>query len=317
MKNKQIVIFGGSGFLGRYVSQALLSTGARVRIAVRNPLNAQYIKPMGDLGQTQFIACDIRKPHHVAAAMQGCDIAVNLVGILKGDFTAFHVDGPRHIAQAAAAQNIEQLLHVSAIGADIDSPSQYGRSRALGENAIMEHYPHATIVRPSIIFGREDNFLNQFAAMISKLPIVPVIGGNTKFQPIFAPDVAKVIEAIITQGTGPKRANHAGKIYEVGGPEIITMRALNEWIADAIGRDVIFADMPDVMASAMATMTGWAPGAPITSDQFKMLGKDNIVNADIDGLKALGIAATPMEIAKQEWLVKYRRNGRFHDAAKI
>lgn len=316
MKHKQIVIFGGSGFLGRYVSQALLATGARVRIAVRNPLNAQFIKPMGGLGQTQFIACDISNPKHVAAAMQGCDIAINLVGILKGDFQKYHVDGPRNIAQIAAQQNVEQLLHVSAIGADLESTSAYGRSRAEGENAIFEYFPDATIVRPSIIFGREDNFLNQFAGMISKLPIVPIIGGDTKFQPIFAPDVAKVIEAIITQGTGPKRTLHSAKIYEVGGPEVITMRGINEWIADAIGRDVTFFDMPDAASSAMAKLTGWAPGAPITSDQFKMLGTDNVVSADKDGLKALGIAATPLEIAKQEWLVKYRRNGRFFDSAR-
>lgn len=312
MKNKQIVIFGGSGFLGRYVSQALLGTGARVRIAVRNPLNAQFIKPMGDLGQTQFIGCDIRKPHQVAAAMQGCDIAVNLVGILKGDFTAFHVDGPRNIAIAAAEQNIEQLLHVSAIGADLESPSEYGRSRAEGENAVLSAYPDASIVRPSIIFGREDNFVNQFASMISKLPVVPVIGGTTKFQPIFAPDVAKVIETILTQEKA-----HAGKIYEVGGPEVITMRGLNEWIANAIGRDILFADVPDAVASIMASATGWAPGAPITSDQFKMLGKDNVVNAQLDGMKQLNIPATPLEIAEEGWLTLYRKNGRFHDAGKI
>ncbi len=310
MTDKQIVIFGGSGFLGRYVSQALLATGARVRIAVRNPLNAQFIKPMGGLGQTQFIACDISNPKHVAAAMQGCDIAVNLVGILKGDFERYHVDGPRNIAQSAAQLGIDKLLHVSAIGADLNSESAYGRSRAAGEQALLEYFPNATIVRPSIIFGREDNFLNQFAGMISKLPIVPVIGGDTKFQPVFAPDVAKAVEAIITSN------GHAGKIYEVGGPEVITMRGLNEWIADAIGRDVAFFDMPDGAASAMATLTGWAPGAPITRDQFKMLGNDNVVSDDKDGLKALGIAATPLEIAKQEWLVKYRRNGRFFDSAR-
>lgn len=311
MKNKQIVIFGGSGFLGRYVSQSLLATGARIRIAVRNPLNAQFIKPMGDLGQTQFIACDISKPHHVAAAMQGCDIAVNLVGILKGDFQKYHVDGPSNIAQAAAEQNIDKLLHISAIGAGLDSTSAYGRSRAEGEKAILNAYPNAVIVRPSIIFGREDNFLNQFAGMISMFPVVPVIGGNTKFQPIFVPDVAKAITMILQQG-----ATHFGKIYEVGGPETISMRALNEWIADAIGRNVIFADVPDFAASAMATLTGWAPGAPITSDQFKMLANDNVVDNDKDAMKLLGIAPTPMEIAKQNWLSKFRKNGRFHNPAK-
>lgn len=313
MENKQIVIFGGSGFLGRYVSQALLVTGARVRIAVRNPLNAQFIKPMGGLGQTQFIACDISNPKHVATAMQGCDIAVNLVGILKGDFQKYHVDGPRNIAQAAEQLKIEQLLHVSAIGADLNSESTYGRSRAEGEQAIFEHFPNATIVRPSIIFGREDNFLNQFAGMISKLPVVPIIGGDTKFQPVFAPDVAKAIEAIVTDQKG---IDHAGKIYEVGGPEVISMRGLNEWIADAIGRDVAFLDMPDFASSAIATFTGWAPGAPITRDQLKMLGNDNVVSDDKDGLKALGITATPLEIAKQDWLSQYRKNGRFYNPAK-
>lgn len=311
MKNKLITIFGGSGFLGRYVAQDLLAAGARVRIAVRNPLNAQFIKPMGGLGQTQFIGCDIANANHVNAAVKGADIVINLVGILKGDFQKYHIDGPHNIGMACSEQGIEKLLHVSAIGADIQSPSAYGQSRAEGENAILNAYPNATIVRPSIIFGREDNFLNQFAGMISKLPIVPVIGGDTKFQPIFAPDVAKCIEKILMQNS------HAGKIYEVGGPEVITMRGLNEWIADAIGRSVLFADVPDFAASAMATLTGWAPGAPITSDQFKMLGRDNIVNPDLDGMKALGIPATPIEIAKQGWLSKFRKNGRFHNPAKI
>lgn len=310
MKNKLITIFGGSGFLGRYLAQDLLAAGARVRIAVRNPLNAQFIKPMGGLGQTQFIACDIANADRVKTAIRGADIVINLVGILKGDFQKYHVEGPRNIGTACTEQGIDKLLHISAIGADIQSPSAYGQSRAEGEKAILDAYPNATIVRPSIIFGREDNFLNQFAGMISKLPIVPVIGSDTKFQPIFAPDVAKVVEQILSQDS------HAGKIYEVGGPEVVTMRGLNQWVADAIGRNVLFADVPDFAASAMATLTGWAPGAPITSDQFKMLGRDNIVNPDLDGMKALGIPGTPMEIAKQGWLSKFRKNGRFHNPAK-
>ena len=311
MDNKQIVIFGGSGFLGRYVAQEILATGARVRIAVRNPLKAQFIKPMGGLGQTQFIACDIANADHVRAAIKGADIIINLVGILKGDFQKYHIDGPRNIAQECTQQSIEQLLHVSAIGADSESPSAYGRSRAEGEKAIIEAYPNANIVRPSIIFGREDNFLNQFAGLISKFPIIPVIGSSTKFQPIFAPDVAKLICEILQQSPV-----HSGKIYEAGGPEIITMRALNEWLADTIGSNNLFVDMPNFAASAMATLTGWLPAAPITRDQFKMLGKDNIVNPALDGMKAFNIPATPMEIAKREWLSRFRKNGRFHNPAK-
>ncbi len=309
MNNQLITIFGGSGFLGRYVAQHLLDTGARVRIAVRNPLNAQFIKPMGGLGQTQFIACDIANSDHVNAAIYGSVIVINLVGILKGDFEKYHIDGPRNIAQACADQAVDQLLHVSAIGADLDSPSAYGYSRAKGEKVILDIYPDASIVRPSIIFGREDNFLNQFANLIKTLPIVPVMGGTTKFQPIFFADVAKAIALIIEQGE-----THAGKIYELGGPEIISMRALNEWIADAINRNVAFADIPDFAASAFASLTGWVPGAPITSDQFKMLKSDNIVTPDRDGMKILGLTATPLEIAKQEWLSIYRKHGRFSEA---
>ena len=311
MDKKQIVIFGGSGFLGRYVAQEMLATGARVRIAVRNPLKAQFIKPMGGLGQTQFVTCDIANLGHVNAAIKDADIVINLVGILKGDFQKYHVDGPRNIARACAQQNIAELLHVSAIGADIESASAYGRSRAEGEQVILDTYPNANIVRPSIIFGREDNFLNQFASLISKFPIVPVIGSTTKFQPIFAPDVAKLIHAILRQGS-----KCAGKIYEAGGPEIITMRGLNEWLAKAIGCNSLFIDMPDFAASAMATLTGWLPAAPITRDQFKMLGRDNIVNPALDGMKVFDIPATPMEIAKQEWLSRFRKNGRFHNPAK-
>ena len=306
MENKLITLFGGSGFLGRYIAQELLAAGARVRIAVRNPLNAQFIKPMGGLGQTQFIACDIANADHVRAAIHGADIVVNLVGILKGDFEKYHVTGPRNIAEACADQGIEKLLHISAIGADTQSPSTYGRSRADGEDAILKAYPNASILRPSIIFGREDNFLNQFAGLIQSLPVVPVIGGDTKFQPIFVADVAKISTKILSGG-----AQHHGKTYEIGGPEVISMRGLNEWIAEAIGRTVLFADVPNFVASAMATLTGWAPGAPITSDQFKMLASDNIVNPDLDAAKMFGFAATPLEIAKQEWLSLYREKGRF------
>jgi len=308
--NKLITIFGGSGFLGRYVAQNLLNAGARVRIAVRNPLKAQFIKPMGGLGQTQFIACDVANPSHVEAAIKDSDIVINMVGILKGNFQKYHVEGPRNIARAAAEHSVEKLIHISAIGADLESPSRYGQSRAEGEQALLKAYPHAIILRPSIIFGREDNFLNQFAAMIAKFPIIPIIGGDTKFQPIYAPDVAKAVTKIASE------AGHDGKIYEFGGPQIITMRALNEWIASATGHTPVFMDIPDVATSILTTVTGWLPAAPITKDQFKMLGSDNIVNEDLDGIKALGLTVTPLEVAQQEWFNIYRKNGRFGNSAK-
>ena len=306
MTNQLVTVFGGSGFLGRYVVQALLKSGARVRIAARDPRGALYLKTQGGLGQTQFVAADIRKTDTVARALAGSYGVVNLVGILKGDFQAFHVDGARNVAEAAAAAGVKALVQVSAIGADPLSPSAYGKSKGEGEAAVRAAFAAATILRPSIVFGREDQFVNRFANLIRMLPVVPIIKGTAKFQPVYVGDVAKAIAAALA---APK--THGGKAYELGGPEVISMGSINRWIAKATGRRRGFIDMPDFVAGAMASAVGWLPGAPMTKDQWLMLQSDNVVARDAHGLGAFGIVPTPLESVADGWLVQYKRHGRF------
>lgn len=306
MDGKLITLFGGGGFLGRVVAQRLLSGGARVRIAERNLSNANAIKPLGNLGQTQFIAADIRKPDTVARAVRGADAVVNLVGILKGDFQAFHVEGAANVATAAAQAGCGALVHISAIGADPDSSSQYGRSKALGEKAVREAFPAATILRPSIVFGRDDNFINRFAGLIAMLPVVPIIGGKAKFQPVYVDDVARAVARALGDP-----ASFGGHVYELGGPEVISMAALNRRIAEDIDRDPLFVDMPDTLSGLMAGTTGWLPGAPITGDQWRMLQSDNVVADDARGLDAFDIVPTPLDAVIPDYLVRFRKHGRF------
>jgi uncharacterized protein YbjT (DUF2867 family) len=306
MQDKLVTVFGGSGFLGRYVVQSLLKSGARVRIAARDPRGGWYLKAQGGLGQTQFVAADICKADSVTRALAGADMAVNLVGILKGDFQGLHVEGARHVAEAAAAAGLSALVQVSAIGADPASPSAYGRSKGQGEAAVRTAFPSATILRPSIVFGREDQFVNRFAGLISMLPVVPIIKGDAKFQPVYVGDVAKAVTAALAD---PQ--THGGKSYDLGGPEVISMGALNRWIATATGHRRVFIDMPDGVAGAMASGLGWLPGAPMTRDQWLMLQTDNVAATDAPGLSAFGIVPTPLEAVAEGWLVRYRPHGRF------
>jgi len=301
-----VTLFGGGGFLGRYVAQELFRRGVRIRFAERDPRKAWFLKPLGGLGQSQFVSADITKPASVARALEGADAAINLVGILKGDFEAFHVEGARNVAEPAARAGLQALVHISALGADPASPSAYGRSKAEGEVAILAAFPKATILRPSIVFGPEDQFVNRFARMIRMLPAVPVIRPGVKFQPVFVNDVARAIADAVVQ---PEI--HGGKAYELAGPEVLTMAALIAEIARMIGREPNLVEIPDVVARAMARFGGWAPGAPITWDQWLMLQTDNIASAGSKGLAAFGISPTPLAAVAPEWLVQYRRHGRF------
>lgn len=306
MQDKLVTIFGGGGFLGRYVAQALLDRGARLRLAERDPAKAIHIKPLGGLGQTQFIAADITKPTTLSRAAEGADAVINLVGILKGHFYKVHTEGSGNVAKAAADAGAGALVQISAIGADPKSPSAYGRSKSEGEAAVIEAFPKATIIRPSIIFGPEDQFINRFAQMIRMAPAVPVIGGKTKFQPVYATDVGKAI-ALAALDPG----KFGGKTFELGGPQVMSMAEINQWIAKAIGRHRSFIEVPDMLAGMLADATGWLPGAPITSDQWKMLQSDNVVSAGAKGLSAFGIDPTPLSAVAPAWLVQYRKHGRF------
>jgi NADH dehydrogenase len=306
MQGKLITVFGGGGFLGRYVAQTLLGQGARLRIAGRNANSANHIKPLGNLGQVQLMAADIRKPASVQRALMDADAVVNLVGSFA-DMDAVQNIGAGIVAQAAADAGVGALVHISAIGADAHSDAAYGQSKAGGEAAVHAAFPAAVILRPSIVFGREDQFINRFAGLIRMLPVVPVIGAATKFQPVFAGDVAKAVAAALL--------HQDGRVLELGGPEIFSMMELNRWIAKAIGRDPLFIEVPDMAAKMLAKGTGWMPGAPITDDQFKMLGRDNVVTGT-DGLAAYGIVPTPLDVIADDWLNIYRKHGRFGSSPK-
>lgn len=304
--DRLVTLFGGGGFIGRYAVQALHRAGARVRIAQRDPRRAYFLKPLGALGQTQFVRADIRDPAQVHEAVRGSSAVVNLIGILKGDFEAVHVDGAAIVADAAAACGASAMVHLSAIGADPESPSDYGRTKGMGEQAVRAAFARATILRPSIVFGPEDNFVNRFAGMARLLPVLPVIRPNILFQPVYAADVGRAIAAASVDP-----GHHGGKDYELGGPQILTMRELMEWVCEATGRNRTLIDVPDPMGKAIARLIGWAPGAPITWDQWLMLQRDNVVSPGAEGLEALGLGKTPLIAVAEGWLASYRRHGRF------
>lgn len=306
-----VTIFGGGGFLGRCVAQELLARGCRVRVAQRSTADAIRVRPLGGLGQTQLVQADVRNAESVARAVAGADAVVNLVGVLSGDFDAINHRGAANVAAAAAAEGVSVLVHVSAIGADSASPSAYGRSKGQGEEAVRAAFPKATVIRPSILFGAEDQFTNRFANLIRMMPVVPVIRGATKFQPAYAVDVARAIAAAVAE---PKA--HAGKVYELGGPQVLSMAEINHWLAQATGHDRPMLSVPDAVAGALARLTGWLPGAPITTDQWKMLQTDNIVASGAKSFAAFGIAPTPLAAVADAWLVQYRKHGRFSDRLK-
>jgi uncharacterized protein YbjT (DUF2867 family) len=301
-----VTLFGGGGFLGRYAAQALFQTGARIRIAERDPRRAFFLKPLAAVGQIHFAAVDIRDPARVRQAVEGSDAVVNLVGILKGDFQGLHVDGARNVAEAAAAAGAGALVHVSSIGADPESASDYGRTKGEGEQAVRAAFPRATLLRPSVVFGPEDQFINRFAGLARLSPVLPVIAGRTRFQPVYAADVGRAIGAAALD---PRR--YGGRTYELGGPQVLTMRELIEYVCETTGRGRALVDVPDPVAKALARLAGWLPGAPLTWDQWLMLQRDNVAAPDAPGLEAFGLPKTPLAAVAEGWLTSYRRHGRF------
>lgn len=304
--DRLVTLFGGGGFLGRYVAQALFRTGVRVRIAQRDPGGAFFLRPLAQVGQWQFVRADIRDPASVREAAKEADAVVNLVGVLRGDFQGLHVDGARNVAEAAAAEGATALVHISAIGADPDSVSAYGRTKGEGEQAVRAAFPTATILRPSIIFGREDNFLNRFAALSRLLPVLPAVRPNMRMQPVYAQDVGRAVAAATFDP-----AAHGGRTYELGGPQVMTMHELMAFICETTERNRPIVDIPDFASKLVARLTGWLPGAPITYDQWLMLGQDSVPAPGAKGLEAFGIPKTPLIAVAEGWLTQYRRNGRF------
>ena len=304
-KNGLVTVFGGGGFIGRYVCEILFKTGVRVRVAERNPRGAFFLQPLARVGQLDLIPADITRRESVDIAVEGASAVINLVGILDGDFKAVHVDGAANVAAAAKQHGAKSLVHISAIGADPQSPSRYGASKGEAEQKVRSAFREATILRPSLVFGQEDRLTNRFASLMSLLPIYPVIASKTRFQPVFVRDLARAIAAA---ALNPR--THAGKTYEIAGPEVMTMRLLTERIAELSGQSPTLFDLPDFAAEALSHL-GFLPGAPLTRDQWRMLGRDNVAANKTSGLFAFGITPTPLAAVAPEWLGRFREGGRF------
>ena len=314
---KLAVIFGGSGFVGRYVVRELAKRGWRVRVAVRRPHLAQFLRPMGAVGQVQLAQANIRYPASVMEALNGADAVVNLVGVLfqegKQNFDALQSAGAETIAKLAADAGIENFVQVSAIGANPESESLYARTKGEGEQAVRTAIPGATVLRPSIIFGPEDGFFNKFAEMSSFSPALPLIGGGkTKFQPVYVDDVADAVCAALAN------PDARGGTYELGGPRVYTFKELLQLMLSETHRKRILAPLPFSLASTVGLfgeIAGWLPFVepPLTRDQVRLLQEDNVVSDDpeIGKLADLGIAPQTVESILPSYMVRYRKYGQF------
>ena len=299
--NELVTVFGGDGFIGRYVCEKLLKSGVRVRVASRDPRNSYFIQPLGQVGQIGYVRANITNEDSVKRALDGASAAVNLVGVFGRQGQAIHVDGARHIADAAKKGGAKAVVHISAMGANPESPSIYGRTKGEGEIALKKAFKGATIIRPSLVFGSEDSLTNRFAAM-AKLPILPVIAADRKFQPVYVRDLAKAIaQAALEPG------KHGGKTYEIGGPQVMTMIELHRVIVELSGLTPEIVALPDFVGDLMSRF-GWLPGAPLTRDQWLMLSQDNVTSGKLPGLDAFGIRATPLAAVGGEWLDRFGGN---------
>jgi NADH dehydrogenase len=316
--SKLVTIFGGSGFIGRYVARRMALEGWRVRVAVRTVNEAMFVRPYGVVGQVEPIFCNIRDDASVAAAAEGADAVVNCVGLLdevgKNTFDAVHAEGAERIARIATELNVARLVHFSAIGADENAPSEYGRTKAAGEAAITQHFPDAVILRPSIVFGPEDTFFNRFAGMSRFGPVLPIVGAATQFQPVYVDDVAAAAAKAIL---GEVEAG----IYELGGPDVLSMRGLIQKMLTVVRRRRLVVNIPFPIARMMAwgfgvgrTLSLGLVKGPITKDQVASLTVDNVV-ADENGLDVLGIQPTSLDAVLPDYLWRFRPSGQY-DAIK-
>jgi NADH dehydrogenase len=300
-------VFGGSGFIGRYVVQRLAARGYVVRVVGRDTERAKDLMVTGAVGQVVALYASFANPATIARATEGADLVVNLIGILSerrsGDFQRVHAEGPGAIARAAAGSEVQRMVQISAIGADASSPSLYARTKAAGEAAVHEVFPTATILRPSIVFGAEDKFFNRFGAMAMYLPVMPVICGHTRFQPVYVGDVADAIIASL------EREDTPGQTYELGGPRIYTFRELLVWLLHETRRHRALIEIPLGLARLQARLGELAPGKPFTRDQLLMLQRDNVATEGMPGLAELGIVPTPIEAIVPDYLDRYRPGG--------
>lgn len=313
--SKLVTIYGGSGFVGRYIARRMAKAGWRVRVAVRRPNEAMHVKPYGVVGQVEPLLCNIRDDDSVRAVMQGADAVVNCVGTFdrkgRNNFDAVQHEGAERIARLAAETGVARLVHISAIGADAGSDILYASSKGMGEEGILEHFPNAVILRPSVIFGPEDGFFNRFASMSRLGPVLPVVGADTKFQTVYVDDVAKAAEMGITGTADPGT-------YELGGPDVNTFRELMQEMLGVIRRRRLILNIPfwvaGIMAGAMELVQTVSLGLikpQITRDQVKSLRLDNIVTGDVKTFADLGIEPVATEAVLPDYLWRFRPAGQY------
>lgn len=308
-----VTIFGGSGFVGTQLVQVLARAGYRVRVAVRRPDLAGHVRPLGAVGQVLPMQANLRNRDSVAAAVRGASVVINLaaVGIEKGKqrFRAINVTGARNVAEAAKAAGVSTLIQMSVLGADEASESLFARSRAMGEAAVKAAFPSAIIFRPSIVFGPGDEFFNKLGLLARMLPVLPLFGGKTQFQPVYVGDVAEAIAEAV------KGNAKAGKVYELGGPEVLTHRALLERVLRDTNRSNPILPLPSFIGAILAFPMGILPKPLVTGEQIKLLGIDNVVSAEAGKekrtLAALGITPRPLDAVLPSYLWRFSPNGQF------
>ncbi len=308
-----VTVFGGTGFIGRQVVRALAKQGLRVRAAARQPGRGYRLRMLGDVGQIEVVQANIRDKASIARAVEGAEAVINLVGIMRETgrqrFLAIQSMGARNIAEAAVAAGVKRLVQISAIGADTDSDAKYARSKAEGEAAVREVFPNAVIVRPSIVFGPEDDFFNRFGLMAALSPVLPLIGGGlTKFQPIYVGDLAAAIAQAASSDA------FAGQTVELGGPAVHDFKALLAFICAETGRKRILAPVPFPIAGLLGMagdLAGMVIAPPITSDQVELLRSDNVVSEGAIGVEAFGITPKSIEAIVPAYLYRYRKGGQY------
>lgn len=302
LDGKLVTLIGGNGFIGSHVAQDLLERGARVRIAAREPEKAFKLKPLANLGQLQFARCNAMDAHSIEACVAGSDAVVYLVGTFAANQQALQADGAGHAARAAADTGATAFVYISAIGADPEAETGYYRTKGDGERQVLEAFPNATVIRPSVVFGEEDGLVPMFADLIQMMPVLPVFGADSAFQVVWVDDVAA---AVATAMEDPAR--HGGVTYEAAGPETLTMMQINKMIADGQGRDRTFFAMPDPLAKVFAAL----PLTPINADQLAMLKAGSTASKGTPGLAKMGISPKPLSLFLDRWMVRYRKHGRF------
>jgi NADH dehydrogenase len=302
LHGKLVTLIGGSGFIGSHLAQALLERGARVRIAARHPEKAFRLKPLANLGQLQFARCNALDQRSIAACVAGSDAVVWLIGTFGKDQQKLQADGAGHAARIAAENAVGSFVYISAIGADPAARAGYYKTKGDGERQVLAAFPKATIIRPSVVFGEEAGLVPMFAGMVQALPVLPVFGAESRFQPVWVDDVAAAAANALENP-----AAHGGRIYEAAGPEALSMMQIHRMIAEAQNRKRSFIAMPDRLAKLFAAL----PLTPINADQLAMLKAGSLASPAMPQLGGLGIAPKPLSLFLDRWMVRYRKHGRF------